>query len=214
MLVYSCHSWRIRSYNGVGPVKIKWIKSLNKFSLLIGDLLNLKLPNTQPERCTHSEWAEQWHLARMVYDSPYTDIVHAAIYSLDHNLSINYAKIVEWNGKGKHWGSPSANWSALCHKYLSVVTIRILNAHRFESFETTGATIDFIVDIVQLWISFTRLLGKPFPLPFSSIFYYLDFGRNKRENSKCPRNALMMKCPCYIPVGIALLPSKIRNEIV
>lgn len=53
------------------------------------------LPNTQLEWCTLLKWAERSHLARIVYDFAYTEIVYDARYFLDHNLSINYAKIVE-----------------------------------------------------------------------------------------------------------------------
>lgn len=74
----------------------------------------INLPNTQPERCTLSKWAEQSHLARMVYDFPYTDIVYDATYSLDHNLSINYAKIVEWKTKVNAVNQVLAKWLRKC----------------------------------------------------------------------------------------------------
>lgn len=58
-------------------------------------MVGIYLPNTQLEWCTLLKWAERSHLARIVYDFAYTETVYDARYFWDHNLSINYAKIVE-----------------------------------------------------------------------------------------------------------------------
>lgn len=122
----------------------------------------------------------------MVYDFAYTSNVCDGRCFLDRSLSTDFSEIMQMSLAIVETCKSTPTTMKLVRKcmclcvcltvtkYLCVITLWILNAHRFHPASVAGAAVDFIM-YVQRWVCLARSLRKPVSMPFiicKIIFYF------------------------------------------